>query len=297
MELCVPLILGPAPPAPPGKLQPIDDFESDVDCLFHLAKHVAALFDEPEPAPFPAHLPPGETHAASGTAPPRGHKRSNSLSNHAQPTPPPSAMRTPLKMDSADRRKRALSMSTGEGVFDAETKFASMHVVPVKNSHIARRKYKNKKGKTVIKGTESYDLMLALKMGIRTGVEICHEQRRNRVDLGDFALRNVEYFPAQGSVSKPRHNSRDFNFKDYCPFVFRQLREYCGVDTDEYIDSICDDHETLRELGSPGRSGAVFYFSHDMKYLIKSVSKKATQHTTQTNARRLLQRTLNPNLA
>jgi len=33
----------------------------------------------------------------------------------------------------------------------------------------------------------------------------------------------------------------------------------------------------LRELGSPGRSGAVFYFSHDMKYLIKSVAKKESK--------------------
>lgn len=67
------------------------------------------------------------------------------------------------------------------------------------------------------------------------------------------------------------------------------------MDTDAYVESICDEHG-LRQLvlplplpliltltrsptlkGSPGRSGAVFYFSHDMKYLIKSVQKKESK--------------------
>ena len=35
--------------------------------------------------------------------------------------------------------------------------------------------------------------------------------------------------------------------------------------------SICGEH-SLRELGTPGKSGSVFYLTEDGKYMIKTVS-------------------------
>jgi len=242
VDCCVPLLLG----AKDQSEDEDDDDSDDTSCLCTMIGFQEQLFQQPKAAP-------------------------------EQATPPTISMRDRSRSEGAiaHRHRRALSMSVN--THEADTKFKHVHVVPLKNKNVKRKKFKVKKGKTVVKGTVSYDLMLALKIGIFTAVSVCHEQRRNTIDLSDFALRNSEFFPADGSVSKPRHNSRDFIFKDYCPHVFRQLREFYGCDTDEYIESICDEDSPLRQLGSPGRSGAVFYFSNDMKYLIKSVSKKESK--------------------
>ena len=52
------------------------------------------------------------------------------------------------------------------------------------------------------------------------------------------------------------------------------------MDTQEYMVSICGEH-SLRELGTPGKSGAVFYLTEDGKFIIKTVSKKESKFLRQ----------------
>ena len=51
----------------------------------------------------------------------------------------------------------------------------------------------------------------------------------------------------------------------------RHLRELFKIDATAYMLSICGNR--LRELSSPGKSGSVFYLSHDDKYMIKTIRK------------------------
>ena len=76
------------------------------------------------------------------------------------------------------------------------------------------------------------------------------------------------------------HSAELFRFKDHAPFAFRHLREHFGVDTQEYMVSICGEH-SLRELGTPGKSGAVFYLTEDGRFVIKTVSKKESKFLRQ----------------
>ena len=62
----------------------------------------------------------------------------------------------------------------------------------------------------------------------------------------------------------------DFKFKDYSPWVFRQLRTKFGLDPADYLMSLTSKY-ILSELGSPGKSGSFFYFSRDYKYIIKTI--------------------------
>jgi len=80
-----------------GKLPPMEAAMHETRCVFQLAGHCFAIFESPPPPSAPATPAPLEDVRISHTSP-----------------PPPVPGRTPLKMDSADRRKRALSMSTGE---------------------------------------------------------------------------------------------------------------------------------------------------------------------------------------
>jgi hypothetical protein len=52
----------------------------------------------------------------------------------------------------------------------------------------------------------------------------------------------------------------------------RHLREMFKIDTADYMLSICG-NSGLRELSSPGKSGSVFYISHDDRFMIKTMRK------------------------
>jgi 1-phosphatidylinositol-4-phosphate 5-kinase len=63
----------------------------------------------------------------------------------------------------------------------------------------------------------------------------------------------------------------DFKFKDYAPWVFRELREdYFHLDPADYLLSLTSQY-ILSELGSPGKSGSFFYFSRDYRFIIKTI--------------------------
>jgi 1-phosphatidylinositol-4-phosphate 5-kinase len=63
----------------------------------------------------------------------------------------------------------------------------------------------------------------------------------------------------------------DFKFKDYAPWVFRELREdHFHLDPADYLLSLTAQY-ILSELGSPGKSGSFFYFSRDYRFIIKTI--------------------------
>src|SRR5882762_687112 len=63
----------------------------------------------------------------------------------------------------------------------------------------------------------------------------------------------------------------DFKFKDYAPWVFRELREDSfHLDPADYLLSLTAKY-ILSELGSPGKSGSFFYFSRDYRFIIKTI--------------------------
>lgn len=62
----------------------------------------------------------------------------------------------------------------------------------------------------------------------------------------------------------------DFKFKDYAPWVFRNLREKFHVDAADYMMSLTNKY-ILSEIGSPGKSGSFFYYSRDYRFIIKTI--------------------------
>jgi 1-phosphatidylinositol-4-phosphate 5-kinase len=129
-------------------------------------------------------------------------------------------------------------------------------------------------GEAIIKGHRSYDLMLSLQLGIRYTVGKITPIQRREVRNSDFGPRASFWmnFPKDGSQLTPSHQSEDFKWKDYCPMVFRNLREMFKIDAADYMMSICG-NDALRELSSPGKSGSVFFLSQDDRFMIKTLRK------------------------
>ncbi|KAG9134599.1 hypothetical protein Leryth_000923 [Lithospermum erythrorhizon] len=129
-------------------------------------------------------------------------------------------------------------------------------------------------GEMIIKGHRSYDLMLSLQLGIRYTVGKITPIHRRDVRGSDFGPRASFWmnFPREGSQLTPTHQSEDFKWKDYCPMVFRDLREMFKIDAADYMMSICG-NDALRELSSPGKSGSVFFLSQDDRFMVKTLRK------------------------
>ncbi|KAG8389717.1 hypothetical protein BUALT_Bualt01G0007800 [Buddleja alternifolia] len=130
-----------------------------------------------------------------------------------------------------------------------------------------------KPGQTISKGHKNYELMLNLQLGIRYSVGK-HASILRDIKLSDFDPKEKFWtrFPPEGSKITPPHQSMDFRWKDYCPVVFRHLRELFQVDPADYMLAICG-NEALRELSSPGKSGSFFYLTQDDRFMIKTVKK------------------------
>ncbi|OEL34542.1 Phosphatidylinositol 4-phosphate 5-kinase 9 [Dichanthelium oligosanthes] len=135
-----------------------------------------------------------------------------------------------------------------------------------------------KPGQTIIKGHRSYDLMLSLQLGIRYTVGKITPIQRRDVRASDYGPRASFWmnFPKNGSRFTPSHHADDFKWKEYCPMVFRNLREMFKIDAADYMVSISGS-DALRELSSPGKSGSIFFLSQDDRFMIKTLRKSEVQ--------------------
>ncbi|KAI8475462.1 MAG: hypothetical protein J3K34DRAFT_456218 [Monoraphidium minutum] len=140
-------------------------------------------------------------------------------------------------------------------------------------------------GQVVYKDNSSYDLMVGLQAGIRWSATRALPQADSlpagaaaacgpRPLAGAaFADKLIAQFPRAGSVDTPVHRaSSDFEWRDYCPGVFRNLRDVFGWGPAALVQELCSDH-ALRLLNSPGKSGSVFFLSSDDRLLVKTIRK------------------------
>ncbi|KAH8113824.1 hypothetical protein DFH11DRAFT_277998 [Phellopilus nigrolimitatus] len=118
--------------------------------------------------------------------------------------------------------------------------------------------------------------------GIRIAVSRCQAKVTRPLTDDDFTARHKYSFDIVGNELTPSAKY-DFKFKDYAPWVFRELREiYFGLDPADYLLSLTAKY-ILSELGSPGKSGSFFYFSCDYRFIIKTI-----HHTEHKFLRKIL---------
>ncbi|XP_070565238.1 phosphatidylinositol 5-phosphate 4-kinase type-2 alpha-like isoform X2 [Ptychodera flava] len=66
-----------------------------------------------------------------------------------------------------------------------------------------------------------------------------------------------------------------FKVKEYCPLVFRNLRERFNINDQDYMISLASSQPVWST--SPGRSGARFLISSDKRYVIKTISREEVE--------------------
>ncbi|KAI0063903.1 SAICAR synthase-like protein [Artomyces pyxidatus] len=116
----------------------------------------------------------------------------------------------------------------------------------------------------------NYVLMYNMLTGIRIAVSRTQAKIKRPLTDEDFTARHKYSFDIIGNELTPSAKY-DFKFKDYAPWVFRELREdYFHLDPADYLLSLTAKY-ILSELGSPGKSGSFFYFSRDYRFIIKTI--------------------------
>ena len=116
---------------------------------------------------------------------------------------------------------------------------------------------------------KKFILMYNMLTGIRIGVSRCENKQDKPLDANDYVQAYKLAFDISGQELTPTQKY-DFKFKDYAPLVFRKLRQYFRVDVNDYLHSLTGKY-VLSERGSPGKSGSFFYFSHDYRFIIKTI--------------------------
>ena len=81
-------------------------------------------------------------------------------------------------------------------------------------------------------------------------------------------------YPPRGSKTTPPHTlSHTFKFKTYCGAAFSKLRSIFKVSSAEFLQSICGNSNFI-EFVSNAQSGQFFFYSHDGRFMIKTMSKE-----------------------
>lgn len=112
------------------------------------------------------------------------------------------------------------------------------------------------------------DLMHYTKAGIIRGIRDA-ERTPLQKRKSDYAEK--KRLAANVFTGQHRHYEK-LGFTDYAPKVFRDIRELCNISTTNYERSFAET-ETLMEECSQGKSGMLFYFSKDKRYLVKTMTK------------------------
>ncbi|WRT63323.1 uncharacterized protein IL334_000228 [Kwoniella shivajii] len=178
-----------------------------------------------------------------------------------------------LRQQRLERRQKKASAQSAAGAGPA--------VEPTENEQIPRAKVEEKPkepqetkvlvGNLIGEDHVNYVLMYNMLTGIRIGVSRCQAKIKRPLTDEDYYARHKFSFDIVGNELTPSAKY-DFKFKDYAPWVFRDLRDdHFHLDPADYLLSLTAKY-ILSELGSPGKSGSFFYFSRDYRFIIKTIS-------------------------
>mmetsp|Transcript_11838 Transcript_11838/g.28978 ORF Transcript_11838/g.28978 Transcript_11838/m.28978 type:complete len:733 (-) Transcript_11838:180-2378(-) len=128
------------------------------------------------------------------------------------------------------------------------------------------------------KGHRAWEMASGLQLGIRVMLGMNNKQNSDKVEFDTFQEHYEHRFPPGGSSITPPHDGGSFKFKDYAPAIFKNLRDIFGIDAADYMVALCntrsDGVNALRIMGTPGKSGSLFFFSHDMRFIVKTLPKR-----------------------
>ena len=126
---------------------------------------------------------------------------------------------------------------------------------------------------------DSFKILLNTIMGIQIAVESSPDVSEIQ-DVKQF-LNSMTYSIQTANLSKNKQEI--FRIKEYAGIVFNSIRKLYGYDKESFIQSISpqvfitemiiSNTTSIEELFNTGRSGSLFYYTRDGKFILKTISK------------------------
>lgn len=93
--------------------------------------------------------------------------------------------------------------------------------------------------------------------------QVANNQFDDELNIDHFMAVDKYVLPPSGTACTPPHRlPKPFKIKDYCPKVFRMVRDRFHIDQDDYLTSLGGAYEYI-EFISNSKSGQFFFYSHD----------------------------------
>ena len=137
------------------------------------------------------------------------------------------------------------------------------------------------KKKIIRASDQSFKLLLNMIMGIQIAVQsIPNFHIKNQEDLSKY-LTNMLY--SIQTINFGKKKEEVFILKEFAGVIFNNIRVYLGYDKDDFISSISpqdfitelmiSNQTIFEELCSTGKSGSLFYYTRDGKFIVKTIKK------------------------
>lgn len=116
-------------------------------------------------------------------------------------------------------------------------------------------------------GTES-----VFSQCLRVGLQLAQATSQIMDDQSDIDNLKDESFKAKVRiwVSAGQNNGNEFKVIDHASIPFRRVREVFGITDQDYLSSLST--SAFQDQKSKGKSGALFFFSSDKKYVVKTLT-------------------------
>jgi hypothetical protein len=123
------------------------------------------------------------------------------------------------------------------------------------------------------------DLMNMIQEGVRLGISETAKSNKIKV-LKKIHFTANERLPAvssEAAVSREPRKTMKYILHQYKAKNLEVLRKLSGITTEQFIDAVCN-HELMGGFTeASGKSGSIFWYSSDRKYIMKSISQEESR--------------------
>jgi hypothetical protein len=124
---------------------------------------------------------------------------------------------------------------------------------------------------------QNWNIVTTMLVGMKSSCSFTSDDHHHTLSEIDFQLQNIF-----GIEAVYKNYFTHCRFTDFAPYVFSEMRGLFGIRHDEYMNSIglnnfssafYDKLLLMLYEQSSGKSGSFFFYSHDDKYLIKTIHR------------------------
>lgn len=144
------------------------------------------------------------------------------------------------------------------------------------------KKVKSKNKSNPLKVNDmNFKLLLNMIMGIQLAVQsISNHKITEKEDISNYLKKMKFSIQTTNFGSK---NQETYYISEYAGIIFNNIRKLYNIEKEQYISSISpqdfitemmiSSSTIIEELVSTGKSGSMFYYTRDGKYILKTISK------------------------